>query len=117
MTGQRQLVFYVDVDDTLVRYAGSKRMPIPSVVAHIRQLSGDGRAVFYCWSTNGAEYARSIAQDLGIESCFAAFLPKPNVMIDDQEMSAWKRFISVHPMQVDERSVDDYELWVDRGSK
>ena len=115
MTTQRKLVFYVDVDDTLVRYAGSKRMPIPSVIAHVRQLSSDERAVLYCWSTNGAEYAQSIAKDLGIEGCFAGFLPKPNVMIDDQEIGAWKRLITVHPFGVDNQSVDDYIARVDRG--
>jgi hypothetical protein len=28
-SSQRRLVIYVDVDDTLVRSAGTKRMPIP----------------------------------------------------------------------------------------
>ena len=114
MTIHRPLAFYVDVDDTLVRYAGSKRMPIPNVVAHVRQLSGYEGVVLYCWSSNGAEYARSIARDLAIEDCFAAFLPKPNVIIDDQEVSAWKRTISVHPMQIDNQSIENWRKRVER---
>jgi hypothetical protein len=110
------LIFYVDVDDTLVRYAGSKRMPIPNVVAHVRRLN-DASAVLYCWSANGADYARTVAQDLGIESCFAAFLPKPNVMIDDQEVGAWKRFICVHPFEVDDEAIDSYSVWVAGGTR
>lgn len=100
-------VFYVDVDDTLIRYAGTKRMPIPNVVAHVRQLC-KGDAILDCWSTNGADYARSIARELGVENCFAGFLPKPNVLIDDQEVSSWKRFVTVHPMEIEARSVDEY---------
>jgi len=109
-------VFYVDVDDTLVRYAGTKRMPIPNVVTHVRQLYKGG-AILYCWSANGADYARSIARELEIEDCFTGFLPKPNVLIDDQEMSLWKRFVTVHPMEIEGRSVDEYVAWVNKGSK
>ena len=71
------LVVYVDVDDTLVRSAGTKRMPIPSVVAHVKQLAAQGGVELYCWSTAGAEYARATARELGVENCFVAFLPKP----------------------------------------
>jgi len=76
MNTQLPLVVYVDVDDTLVRSAGTKRMPIPTVVAHVKTLFLDGVELF-CWSTAGAEYARVTAQQLGIETCFKAFLPKP----------------------------------------
>jgi hypothetical protein len=107
MNLKRQLCVYVDVDDTLVRSAGTKRMPIPRVVEHVKKLAGSS-AELYCWSTVGAEYARSTAKELGIESCFLAFLTKPNILIDDQEVDAWKRFRVVHPLSISEETVEQY---------
>ncbi len=109
MSTKQRLCVYVDVDDTLVRSAGTKRMPIPAVVAHVKELARAG-AELHCWSTVGAEYARSTARDLGIESCFLAFLPKPNVLIDDQEVGAWGRFRVVHPLSISSGKVEDYWL-------
>ena len=91
MNPDQPLVVYIDVDDTLIRSAGTKVMPVPAVVEHARELAKSGATV-YCWSTAGADYARRTAQGLGIEDCFVGFLPKPNVLIDDQEPNAWKRF-------------------------
>jgi hydroxymethylpyrimidine pyrophosphatase-like HAD family hydrolase len=82
-------VVYVDVDDTLIRSFGTNRMPMPSVVASIRALHQDG-VVLYLWSSGGADYARASAVELGIESCFVAFLPKPDVYIDDQSFDEWR---------------------------
>jgi hypothetical protein len=48
----------------------------------------------------GREYARSTARELGIEALFVAFLPKPNVLIDDQDIGTRKRFTVVHPFGV-----------------
>lgn len=93
------LVVYVDVDDTLVRSVGSKRIPMVAVVEHVRALE-DGGAVLYCWSTGGAAYAESTARELGIADCFAGFLPKPNVIIDDQDVAEWRRCIEVGPLAV-----------------
>jgi hypothetical protein len=56
-------IIYVDVDDTLMRTFGSKRIPMTPVVNHVRQLKAEG-ATLYCWSSGGAEYAQSSAQDL-----------------------------------------------------
>jgi hypothetical protein len=98
---------FVDVDDTLVRSAGSKRIPMLSVIQHIRELHTQG-AILYCWSAGGAEYARLSAEELGIAECFIAFLPKPNVLIDDQSIADWPRSISVHPSSCSDRSIDDY---------
>lgn len=98
---------YVDVDDTIVRSVGSKRIPMPSVIQHIRELYAQG-AVLYCWSAGGAEYARRSAEEFGIGECFVAFLPKPNVMIDDLIPAEWPRCLSVHPMGCRGRSLDDY---------
>jgi predicted HAD superfamily phosphohydrolase YqeG len=104
--------FYVDVDDTLVRYAGTKRIPLPNVILHVRSLKAEG-ATIYCWSTGGAEYAKRVAEDLGIADCFAAFLPKPNVIIDDQKVSDWKRMIVLHPLEISNDSIEDYRKKLD----
>jgi cation transport ATPase len=83
------MVVYVDVDDTLVRWVGTKRIPIPRIVERVRALHSQG-ATIYLWSAGGADYARSVARDLGIEECFAAFLPKPTLIIDDQAIQDWR---------------------------
>ena len=106
MNSNSRLVVYIDVDDTLVRSAGTKTMPVPSIVEHAKILAGSG-AELYCWSTAGAEYARSTAQNLGVEHCFVGSLPKPRVVIDDQDLVDWKRFAVVHPMNAAGKSVDD----------
>ena len=48
-----KLVAFVDVDDTLVRSVGSKRIPIPHVVQRVRELHSSV-AQLTCWSTGGA---------------------------------------------------------------
>ena len=95
---------YVDVDDTLVRHASSTPIPVTRVIEQVRRLHAKGYAL-YCWSTGGADYARRIATDLALAECFVAFLPKPTILIDDQEMGAWlsKTF---HPLSIDDASVD-----------
>jgi hypothetical protein len=111
MKADTRLVVYIDVDDTLVRWAGTKTVPIPSLVEHVRQLANSG-AELYCWSSVGAEYARTTTRNLGIEGCFAAFLPKPNIVIDDQAISDWKRFASVHPLNV-AKAVGEYRALIE----
>jgi phosphoglycolate phosphatase-like HAD superfamily hydrolase len=103
---KRGAAIYVDVDDTLVRHASIKAVPIPHVIAQVRRLHARGFSL-YCWSTGGAEYAQRIVTEIGLADCFTAFLPKPTILIDDHEMSAWllKTF---HPMSIDDASVDAY---------
>lgn len=84
----RQIIF-VDVDDTLIRSVGTKRIPMPRTVARVKQLHSEG-ADLYLWSSGGAEYARDSANDLGIAECFVAFLPKPTIIIDDQPVGDWR---------------------------
>jgi hypothetical protein len=96
MNDTSPIYVYVDVDDTLVRSSGGARIPVPDVIKHVRALF-DAGAILYCWSAGGAEYAKQTAKDLGIADCFKNFLPKPNVLIDDQELSNWPRCITVHP--------------------
>ena len=94
------LVVYVDVDDTFVRSYGTKRIPIPAVIGHIRSLHELG-ATLYCWSSGEAEYARASAEEFGIANCFQVFLPKPDVLLDDQAIAYWRRLRQVHPNECD----------------
>jgi hypothetical protein len=101
------LVAYIDVDDTLVRSFGSKRIPIPAVIQHVRDLHHAG-VVLYCWSSGGAKYAEDSARELGLFACFLAFLPKPNVVVDDMAFADWPNLIRVHPNEAMSKSAVDY---------
>jgi cation transport ATPase len=94
---ENRMVVYVDVDDTLVRWVGTKRVPIPRVIGRIRLLHAEG-ATLYLWSTGGADYAEAIAGDLGIKQCFVGFLPKPALIIDDQAIQEWRDLIHERPI-------------------
>jgi hypothetical protein len=80
---------FVDVDDTLVRSVGTKRIPMPRVIERVRALHLEGNTLFL-WSSGGADYAKMSAEELGIAECFSGFLPKPDLMIDDQVVSEWR---------------------------
>ena len=88
-------VVYIDVDDTLVRRFGSKRIPLADVVELVPRLREAG-AVLDCWSSGGAGYSREVAEGLGIAGCFVGFLPKPEVLIDDVPIARW-RLKELHP--------------------
>ncbi len=103
----RPLYVYVDVDETLVRNYGTKRIPMPNVIAYVKRLHEQG-ALMYCWSSGGADYARESAQALGIAYCFEAFLPKPQVLIDDVKLADWRLLTEVHPNSCDSYSLEDY---------
>ena len=92
------LVIYVDVDDTFVRTYGTKRIPMPETISYIQLLKEQG-AELYCWSSGGAEYAKASAKEFGIEACFIAFLPKPQVVLDDQEIHEWRLLLQINPGQ------------------
>lgn len=93
-------ITFVDVDDTLIRTAGSKRIPIPHVIANVQEQA-DAGVELYCWSSGGAAYAREVAEELGIASLFTAFLPKPQTMLDDQQPDEWRYLRVVHPNEID----------------
>jgi phosphoserine phosphatase len=101
------MIVYVDVDGTLVRSLGGVRSPITGVVDHVRQLKADG-ATLYLWSAGGADYCREIAAELGIEGCFEAFLPKPRIMIDDQEVKDWVYCTTFRPETCVGKRLEDY---------
>jgi hypothetical protein len=88
-------VIYIDVDDTLIRSFGSKRIPMSHTVEVVRQLKADGNEL-YCWSSGGGAYAKSSAEELGLADCFIGFLPKPQALLDDVLFRDW-RVQEVHP--------------------
>ena len=92
---------FVDVDDTIVRTVGTKRIPIPGVIAWVRRLRNEG-STLYLWSSGGAEYCAATASELGIADCFAGFLAKPSVYVDDQPVAEWRYCRHVYPTQLDD---------------
>ena len=101
------LIIFIDVDDTLIRSAGSKRIPVSGMSEHVRALARDG-AVLYCWSSGGADYAREVVTELGLADLFIGFLPKPQVIIDDQNVSAWRRTVQVQPGRCAALTIEHY---------
>lgn len=93
-----QKIIYVDVDDTLVRSVGDKRIPMPAVMANVRRLKDEG-ATLYLWSSGGAAYCEATAQELGLADCFSGFLPKPTLYVDDQPVNEWRGCQHLYPAQ------------------
>lgn len=108
-------IAYVDVDDTLVRSFGSKRIPMTEVIRRVRQMHEAG-VVMYCWSFGGATYAQAIATEFGIKDCFVAFLPKPHLMIDDQHPKDWTLLTCLHPNQATSLSAEEIVEIAARGT-
>ncbi|CAM3439389.1 hypothetical protein DESA109040_12685 [Deinococcus saxicola] len=107
------LVIYVDVDETLIRNYGRSSIPIPAVIRHVRALYEQG-VELYCWSSGGAVYARQSAEECGLGDCFRAFLPKPQVFIDDQHFSNWRRLVHVLLVGCGDQTVEDYRAALKR---
>ena len=110
----RPTYIFVDVDETFVRNYGAKRIPIPSVIEHIKQLKLEG-AVMYCWSSGGADYASSSAKEFGIDYCFIGFLPKPDVVIDDLSFENWRGLVQVHPNECPSNTIQTYKDKIKNG--
>ncbi len=91
---------YVDVDDTLIRQFGSKRIPTTRVIQAVRECHERGDQL-YCWSRAGATYAKDTAYELGISDCFVGFLTKPDIILDDEPLDKLVKII-VHPFNVEE---------------
>ncbi|MGZ3459019.1 MAG: hypothetical protein ACXU86_11010 [Archangium sp.] len=79
---------YLDAEDTLVSGTAGNRLHQERLVARVRELAQKG-AGLYLWSRHGAEHARTVAVGLGIEDCFRAFLPKPEVLVDGEALEDW----------------------------
>ena len=103
----KPLYIYVDVDETFVRNYGNKRIPMPPVIQHIKELKQQG-AIMYCWSSGGAKYAEESAIEFGVHECFVGFLPKPDIAIDDMQIGEWRYLLQVHPNECPEHSVESY---------
>ena len=91
------MIIYVDVDDTLVRSFGSKQIAMSATQEYVRKLHAAG-ATLYCWSSGGAEYAKNYAEKAGLADCFIAYLPKPQVLLDDMLIQDWE-LLQLHPNQ------------------
>jgi hypothetical protein len=50
------------------------------------------------------------AEEFGIAHCFEVFLPKPNLMIDDQLVADWKFCLEVHPLSIKNANIEAYWL-------
>lgn len=93
---QKEVVIFLDVDDTLIRSFGTKQIPIPTAVQYVRDVFQAGYTL-YLWSRGGAEYSREVARSLGIEHCFTGFLPKPDVVVDDRLHQLLDHCEFIHP--------------------
>ena len=91
-----KLSIFIDVDDTLVRTTGTKRIPRTEVIERVRELHQAGHELFI-WSSGGAAYAEEIAVEFGIAHLFSTFLPKPDVSIDDILIQDWTNLKQLHP--------------------
>lgn len=79
MPKMRNVNVFVDVDLTLVDHLG---VLLPNAVEAI-QILYDGGCHLFLWSTGGAAYCRQVAERADITHLFEAFLPKPDIYIDD----------------------------------
>jgi len=95
-SSEKERVIFVDVDDTLIRSYGTKRIPIPNAILYVRDMFEAGHHL-YCWSRGGANYSREVAIELGIEDCFLGFLPKPDIVVDDRLEGLLAHCEFVHP--------------------
>ena len=98
-------VIYIDVDDTIVRSAGAKRIPITKVISKIKELAQSGN-IIYLWSRGGSSYAKDTAVEFEIDKCITGFLPKPNIIIDDQNLIDWKFLKQIHPNEISNMLID-----------
>ena len=80
---------FVDVDMTLI---DANRKLLSGAAEALGKLKDKG-CHLYLWSTNGAEYARQVAQIHKLESFFEGFSAKPDIIIDDMPGTALNPFV------------------------
>ena len=80
---------FVDVDLTLIDASGRIRGGAPEALAKLK----DKGCHLYLWSTNGADYARKVAQLYNMEGFFEGFSAKPDIIIDDMPATALNPFV------------------------
>ena len=98
------LVVPVDVDETFVRSDATAGIPIPAV-QQIRRPHGQ-EAALSCRGSGGADDAHERAPETGTDGNFLGSISEPPVMIDDQNVPAWRRLVRVHPMSCEGQGVE-----------
>ena len=96
-----QKIVYVDVDDTLVRSAGNRASPDDNRHSRGQTFEGRRELLCICGVPAAQDYARKSAVELEIADCFAGYLPKPNVIIDDQPVEQWRGTRHIYPLQTE----------------
>ena len=79
MPRMKNVNIFVDVDLTVVDEQGRL---LPNAVEGLLTLREAGCRLFL-WSTGGADYCRQIAERYEMAPLFDAFLPKPDLYVDD----------------------------------
>lgn len=80
---------FVDVDLTLIDANGKLRPGAADALTRLR----DKGAHLFLWSTNGGEYARTVAKINSLETFFEGFSAKPDIIIDDMPGTALNPFV------------------------
>ncbi len=80
---------FVDIDLTLID-ANGKILPGASEALAKLKIKG---CHLFLWSTNGADYARKVAEMNGLAELFEGFAAKPDIIIDDMPSTALKPFV------------------------
>ncbi len=110
MAPEAPLCIYIDVDQTLVRTTAGRRSPNQELCQKLREWKAAGAAL-YCWSSQGADYARRAAQECRVADCFVAFLAKPHVLVDDQKIEGGR--LQLAPTTAARLSVVDIRTQLD----
>jgi hypothetical protein len=79
MPKMKNVNIFVDVDLTLV----DAQQLIRPCAAEAMQHLYDAGCHLFLWSTGGGAYCRQIAERYALAHLFEAFLPKPDIYIDD----------------------------------
>ena len=101
----RDPIIYVDVDDTLVRTDGSKRIPVPAVIDHVRKLA-DKDDELYLWSevalrTPVLRRTNSEAQ-VASERSFRS-------QMSSKVLNEWRRLLGMHPSNCQRTTLTEYK--------
>ena len=80
---------FVDVDLTLVDGNGNILAGAGEALTKLKEKG----CHLFLWSTNGADYARKIAELHGVKTLFEGFAAKPDIIIDDMPGTVLKPFV------------------------
>jgi phosphoglycolate phosphatase-like HAD superfamily hydrolase len=80
---------FIDVDLTLADAGGRL---LDGAQEALQQLRDEGCHLFL-WSSIGAEYARRVAEQHGLNEFFEGFTAKPDIVIDDMPSTAQAPFV------------------------